>query len=95
VTVVTDRLGSVRANSNGERMSYFPYGEERTSMKDGREKFGTYFRDPAANGGLDYADQRYYARAGGRFLTPDPYKASAGQATRGAGIGMRTPGEIQ
>jgi YD repeat-containing protein len=37
VTVVTDRLGSVRANSNGERMSYFPYGEERTSRQmDGR-----------------------------------------------------------
>jgi hypothetical protein len=46
VTVVTDRLGSVRANSNGERMRYFPYGDERTSMADGREKFGTYFRDP-------------------------------------------------
>jgi len=72
VTVVTDRLGSVRANSNGERMSYFPYGEERTSTADGREKFGTYFRDPAANGGLDYADQRYYSNAGGSFLTPDP-----------------------
>ena len=72
VTVVTDRLGSVRANSNGERMSYFPYGEERTSTTDGREKFGTYFRDPAANGGLDYADQRYYVRVGGGFLTPDP-----------------------
>jgi RHS repeat-associated protein/uncharacterized repeat protein (TIGR01451 family) len=69
VTVVTDRLGSVRANSNGERMNYFPYGEERTSTADGREKFGTYFRDPA---GVDYADQRYYASAGGRFLTADP-----------------------
>ena len=74
---MTDRLGSVRANANGERMSYFPYGEERTSTADGREKFGTYFRDPAANGGLDYADQRYYANAGGRFLTPDPSTGSA------------------
>ena len=36
VTVVTDRLGSVRANSNGERMSYFPYGEERTTTTDVR-----------------------------------------------------------
>jgi hypothetical protein len=51
VTAVTDRLGSVRANSNGERVSYFPYGEERTSTADGRAKFGTYFRDPAANRG--------------------------------------------
>ena len=28
-----------------------------------RRNSGTYFRDPAANGGLDYADQRYYANA--------------------------------
>src|ERR1017187_9957814 len=81
VTVVTDRLGSVRANSNGERMSYFPYGEERTTTADGREKFGTYFRDPAANGGLDYADQRYYATATGRFLTPDPDGLSGASPT--------------
>ena len=84
VTVVTDRLGSVRANSNGERMSYFPYGEERTATADGREKFGTYFRDSAANGGLDYAEQRYYASAGGRFLTPDPYTASGGPVDPGS-----------
>ncbi len=81
VTVVTDRVGSVRANSNGDRMNYFPYGEERTSTADGREKFGTYFRDTAANGGLDYADQRYYSNASGRFMTSDPYAATSGSAT--------------
>jgi len=68
-TAVTDRFGSVRANSNGERMNYFPYGEERTSTTDGREKFGTYFRDLL---GQDYADQRYYSSLSGRFWTPDP-----------------------
>src|ERR1035441_6946713 len=31
VVVVTDRLGSVRANAVGERMTYYPYGEEKTS----------------------------------------------------------------
>jgi len=31
VTVVTDRLGTVRGNMQGEQMAYFPYGEERTS----------------------------------------------------------------
>jgi YD repeat-containing protein len=41
VVVVTDRLGSVRANSNGETMRYYPYGEERTTTADNREKFGT------------------------------------------------------
>ena len=29
VAVVTDRLGSVRWNGNGERFNYYPYGEER------------------------------------------------------------------
>ncbi len=52
-------------------MSYFPYGEERTATTDGREKFGTYFRDPAPTGGLDYADQRYYSPIAGRFIAPD------------------------
>jgi len=68
-TIVTDRLGSVRANSGGERMQYFPYGEERTSTADGREKWGTYFRDGL---GQDYADQRYYSPLSGSFWTPDP-----------------------
>ena len=68
VTVATDRLGSVRGNVNGERMSYYPYGQERTSTADGREKFGTYLRDGA---GQDYADQRYYNQQGA-FWSPDP-----------------------
>ena len=69
VTVATDQLGSVRGNANGERMSYLPYGQERTSTADGREKFGTYFRDGP---GQDYADQRYYNQMGA-FWTPDPF----------------------
>ena len=68
VLVVTDRLGSVRASAL-ERMSYYPYGEEKTSTGDGREKFGTYTRDNTAT---DYADQRYYGVGMGRFGTPDP-----------------------
>jgi len=47
----------VRANTQSEKFSYYPYGEERTVTPDGREKFGTYFRDSV---GQDYADQRYY-----------------------------------
>ncbi len=47
--MVTDRLGSVRANSNGETMRYYPYGEERTTTADNREKFKTYTRTPARN----------------------------------------------
>jgi RHS repeat-associated protein len=66
--VVTDRAGSVRATSKGETMAYFPYGVERTSTADGREKFAGYIWDSA---GQDYANQRYYSAAMGRFLTPD------------------------
>ena len=77
-TVATDRLGSVRGNSNGERMAYLPYGQERGSptTPDNREKFGTYWRDSTM--GVDYADQRYYAYQAvgswpaGRFWSPDP-----------------------
>jgi RHS repeat-associated protein len=71
--VVTDRLGSVRTNSV-EQMRYYPYGEERTSTADGREKFGTYFRD---NPTQDYADQRYYAVGMGRFNSADPLGMNA------------------
>jgi len=39
-----------------------------------RDKFATYFRDSS---GLDYALNRYYSSSHGRFLTPDPYVASA------------------
>ena len=66
---MTDRLGSVRANGDGQRSNYYPYGQEMQATPDGRTKFATYYRDTP---GLDYADQRYYANAGGRFLTPDP-----------------------
>jgi RHS repeat-associated protein len=70
--VATDRLGSVRY-SGGQRISYYPYGQERPQTNgqttaDGTDKFGTYFRDGV---GQDYADQRYYNQAG-RFFSPDP-----------------------
>jgi RHS repeat-associated protein len=76
VTVATDRLGSVRANVNGDRMRYLPYGQEITSTADNREKFGTYFRDGQ---GQDYADQRYYNQQGS-FWTPDPGGLAAGDS---------------
>jgi RHS repeat-associated protein len=72
--VATDRLGSVRASSTGDQMTYYPYGEERTSTADGRDKFGTYMRDSVTQ---DYADQRYYAVGMGRFGTPDPSGAKS------------------
>ena len=69
---LNDRLGS--EVSSGK--SYYPYGQEKTVTADGWYKFATYFRDSWT--GLDYADQRFYASGLGRFLTADPYVASAG-----------------
>jgi RHS repeat-associated protein len=74
--VGTDRLGSV-VKSESERLRYFPWGEEQVTTTQNRDKFGTYYRDST---GLDYADQRYYSSQHGRFLTPDPYRASGGRA---------------
>jgi RHS repeat-associated protein len=34
--------------------------------------------------GLDYADQRYYVPGAGRFMTADPYRASAGPSDPGS-----------
>ncbi len=67
-SAVQDRLGSVG--------KYYPYGEERNSppLINDQVKFATYTRDSGT--GLDYADQRYYASTFGRFMTPDPYKAT-------------------
>jgi RHS repeat-associated protein len=76
--VVLDRLGSVRAwidsQSGVEQTKYYPFGEERQVSKNDRRKFGTYVRDDFS--GLDYAEQRYYSSALGRFITPDPYAGS-------------------
>jgi RHS repeat-associated protein len=69
VAFVQDRLGS---NSQGK---FFPYGEDRgTAIANDQVKFATYTRDSAT--ALDYADQRYYSNQFGRFMSPDPYKAS-------------------
>lgn len=39
--------------------------------------YATYWRDSAT--GLDYANNRYYSNAYGRFMTPDPYLAGGAQ----------------
>jgi len=41
-------------------------------------RFATYTRDSAT--GNDYADQRYYSSTLGRFMTPDPYRATTAVA---------------
>ena len=65
-----DRLGSNR--DSGSR--YYPWGEDRSTPSNDQVRFATYTRDSATL--LDYADQRYYGNAQGRFMTPDPYTNS-------------------
>ena len=72
---VVDRLGS----DISTRM--LPYGEEIGTTASDKVKFATYYRD---EGGLDYADQRWYHSASGRFTTADPYMASGGPADPGS-----------
>ncbi len=87
--VFQDRVGTNRSNGQynfsypftcfdgiacGAR--YYPYGDEITSTPNERTKFGSYYRDSFTE--VDYADQRWYASAYGRFMTADPYRASGG-----------------
>jgi RHS repeat-associated protein len=44
--------------------------------------FATYWQDSVS--GLDYAHNRYYTSAYGRFMTPDPYQASGGPQDPGS-----------
>jgi RHS repeat-associated protein len=73
-----DRLGSVG--------KYLPYGEDKPGASgnpaNDSVKFATYTRD--AGTGIDYADQRWHAQGVGRFLTSDPYQASAGAEDPGS-----------
>jgi RHS repeat-associated protein len=60
----------------GSAGTYYPWGEDKGSTNpQDTWSFATYWRDSAT--GLDYADNRYYSNAYGRFMTPDPYRRSA------------------
>ena len=81
--IYSDRLGSTRATETIQQFgggwttrNYYPFGEEIGSTANNEYKFASTYRDSAT--GLDYAINRYYASGMGRFLTTDPYKASAG-----------------
>jgi RHS repeat-associated protein len=74
-SVATDRLGSIG--------KFYPFGQERPSAtQNDTEKFTGYYRDAAT--GLDYAKSRYEQPGVGRFMSPDPYKASSGPSDPGS-----------
>jgi RHS repeat-associated protein len=72
----TDRLGSVG--------SFYPYGEQYAAFGANQDEpeFATYYYDYES--GLDYAKNRFYSPTLGRFLSPDPYRNSAGLADPGS-----------
>jgi RHS repeat-associated protein len=72
----SDRTGSVRYTVSGSAYShYYPFGEEITSTPNDTYKYARLYRD--SDTGLDYAKNRFYAAALGRFLTPDKKGTSA------------------
>jgi RHS repeat-associated protein len=72
--VAVDRLGSVRWNATAGNHTYYPYGAEYSATSNDTEKYATYTRDSLTV--LDYAINRHYSSAWGRFMTPDPSYAS-------------------
>ena len=73
---VMDQLGSV-VSATSPVISYFPWGEAKsTTNPQDTWNFATYWQDSVS--GLDYANNRYYSNAYGRFMTPDPYRANGG-----------------
>ncbi|QOY91464.1 RHS repeat-associated core domain-containing protein [Paludibaculum fermentans] len=77
--VKPDRLGS----PDGTHGRVYPYGEVSGAVTvDQDETFTTYKRDVYT--GLDYAQNRYYASAWGRFTSADPYRASGGPEDPGS-----------
>ena len=67
----------------GSAGTYYPWGEAKgTTNPQDTWSYATYWRDSAT--GLDYANNRYYSNAYGRFMTPDPYQASGGPSDPGS-----------
>jgi len=80
-----DRLGSVASPSanNTPSKNFAPFGEQLNAAQSpnvfpGNTGFATYWGDPSTGTGLNYADQRFYSANYGRFMSADPYRASAG-----------------
>jgi RHS repeat-associated protein len=64
----------------GSAGTYFPWGEDKGSTNPQNTwSYATYWRDSVS--GLDYANNRYYSNAYGRFMTPD--LSEAGQDPTG------------
>ncbi len=68
-----DQLGSSLSSSGS---SFFPWGEAKGGYNpQDTWNFATYWQDSTT--ALDYANNRYYSNAYGRFMTPDPSTSNA------------------
>jgi len=68
---VMDNLGSAAPAPGGLSATFYPWGEFRGSTSPQNTwSFATYWQDSST--GLDYANNRYYSSAYGRFMTDDP-----------------------
>jgi len=68
--LITDSAGAVVGTTD-----HLPFGEEMGGSGEGeKHKFGTYERDRT---GLDYAINRHYSAAQGRFMQADPIRMSS------------------
>ena len=65
---VMDQLGSTS--------TFYPWGEAKGTNPQNTWNFATYWQDSTT--GLDYANNRYYSNAYGRFMTPDLYQGTSG-----------------
>jgi RHS repeat-associated protein len=65
--LIKDRLGSAKPS--------YPYGTDIGTQAGDGDDFATYWKD--ASSGFEYAMNRYYSAAYGRFLTVDPFGGSA------------------
>ena len=63
--------GDIRASVG----AFFPFGEDQGAVNNDVIRFATYTRDGVS--GLDYAVNRYYSSAPGRYLSMDPLASSA------------------
>ena len=67
---IMDQLGSVVENAGSQVQGYYPWGEPKGTVNpQDTWNFATYWADSFT--GLDYANNRYYSNAYGRFMTPD------------------------
>ena len=86
--VTVDRVGSVVANPLNRYARYSgPYGDKiaetvNNPVYPGNFEFASYLFDVST--GFHYADQRFYSSTYARFVSADPYIASAGAEDPGS-----------